>query len=195
MFHLTGQVMKSWWLLCPVASASPICRFLLQWCCVMFQFQLCAGNSHSGRDCHLVSMWDLVGYSFVDILLGLKSFTRTCTVHCHLSSGLFHLSESPLYIIIRKTWKGMNQTKMEGGTERHLPKTDDWRFFLRQHWRKKEWERDWESYNAHLRTRRRQSSVLGKLHSVPPSIFVKVTTVAYGMSCSFGQLRVESIYV
>ena len=22
-------------------------------------------------------------------------------------------------------WKGMNQTKMEGGTERHLPKTDD----------------------------------------------------------------------
>ena len=21
----------------------------------------------------------------------------------------------------------MNQTKMEGGTERHLPKTDDWR--------------------------------------------------------------------
>ena len=24
------------------------------------------------------------------------------------------------YIIIRKTWKGMNQTKMEGGTERHL---------------------------------------------------------------------------
>ena len=22
----------------------------------------------------------------------------------------------------------MNQTKMEGGTERHLPKTDDWQF-------------------------------------------------------------------
>ena len=35
-------------------------------------------------------------------------------------------SYSTLYIIIRKTWKGMNQTKMEGGTERHLPKTDDW---------------------------------------------------------------------
>ena len=30
-----------------------------------------------------------------------------------------------LYNIIRKTWKGINQTKMEGGTERHLPKTDD----------------------------------------------------------------------
>ena len=30
------------------------------------------------------------------------------------------------YNIIRKTWKGMNQTKMEGGIERHLPKTDDW---------------------------------------------------------------------
>ena len=29
------------------------------------------------------------------------------------------------YIITRKTWKGMNQTKMEGGTERHLSKTDD----------------------------------------------------------------------
>ena len=26
---------------------------------------------------------------------------------------------------MRKTWKGMNQTKMEWGTERHLPKTDD----------------------------------------------------------------------
>ena len=30
-----------------------------------------------------------------------------------------------LHTVIRKTWKGMNQTKMEGGTERHLPKTDD----------------------------------------------------------------------
>ena len=30
------------------------------------------------------------------------------------------------YNIARKTWKGINQTKMEGGTERHLPKTDDW---------------------------------------------------------------------
>ena len=29
------------------------------------------------------------------------------------------------YNIIRKTWKGMNQTKMEGGTERHLTQTDD----------------------------------------------------------------------
>ena len=28
-------------------------------------------------------------------------------------------------IYIRKTWKGMKQTKMEGMTERHLPKTDD----------------------------------------------------------------------
>ena len=34
--------------------------------------------------------------------------------------------KSNYYNIIRKTWKGMNQTKMEGGTERHLPKTDDW---------------------------------------------------------------------
>ena len=36
------------------------------------------------------------------------------------------------YIITRKTWKGMNQTKMEGGTEWHLPKTDDWRRQIRR---------------------------------------------------------------
>ena len=36
------------------------------------------------------------------------------------------------YNIIRKTWKGMNQTKMEGGTERHLPKTDDWHRWVRR---------------------------------------------------------------
>ena len=35
-------------------------------------------------------------------------------------------------IIIRKTWKGMNQIKMEGGTERHLPKTDDCRRRVRR---------------------------------------------------------------
>ena len=36
------------------------------------------------------------------------------------------------YNIIRKTWKGMNQTKMEGGIERHLPKTDDWHRWVRR---------------------------------------------------------------
>ena len=35
------------------------------------------------------------------------------------------LSKNKEYNIIRKTWKGINQTKMEGGKERHLPKTDD----------------------------------------------------------------------
>ena len=38
---------------------------------------------------------------------------------CFLDPNLY------MDIIIRKIWKGMNQTKMEGGTERHLPKTDD----------------------------------------------------------------------
>ena len=27
----------------------------------------------------------------------------------------------------KENLEGMSQTKMEGGTERHLPKTDDWR--------------------------------------------------------------------
>ena len=36
------------------------------------------------------------------------------------------------YFITRKTWKGMNQTKMEGETERHLPKTDDWCRWVRR---------------------------------------------------------------
>ena len=31
-----------------------------------------------------------------------------------------------MFIITKKTWKGMDQSKMEGGTERHLPNTDDW---------------------------------------------------------------------
>ena len=42
-------------------------------------------------------------------------------------SYVMRLLNLPLYRfnIIRKTWKGINQTKMEGGTERHLPKIDD----------------------------------------------------------------------
>ena len=48
-------------------------------------------------------------------------------------SGLHWNSPQGLnHIIIRKTWKGMNQTKMEGGTERHLLKTDDWRRRVRR---------------------------------------------------------------
>ena len=34
--------------------------------------------------------------------------------------------------IIRKTWKGMDRTKMEGETEWHLPKTGDWRRRVRR---------------------------------------------------------------
>ena len=44
-----------------------------------------------------------------------------------MSGGGFRPPNPPLYLrpwSIRKTWKGMNQTKMEGGTEWHLPKTD-----------------------------------------------------------------------
>ena len=65
-----------------------------------------------------------------------------CKVFC-LEAGLsldMHYQDSTYLslldnnIITRKTWKGMNQTKMEGGgeTEQRLPKTDDSRRLVRR---------------------------------------------------------------
>ena len=92
-----------------------------------------------------------------------------------------------LYIITRETWKGITQTKMEGGTEQHLAKTDDWHCWIHR-WASQDVELTillqtkntvflFESFTIiyfsfHFYVSRRQSSVLGKCRSVPPSIFV-----------------------
>ena len=46
-------------------------------------------------------------------------------IGCLYSKYLKIIMSNSKYNIIRKIWKGMNQTKLEGGTERHLPKADD----------------------------------------------------------------------
>ena len=40
----------------------------------------------------------------------------------HKLNSVLSLSEKNLYNIIRKTWKGINQTKMEGGDRAALTK-------------------------------------------------------------------------
>ena len=64
-----------------------------------------------------------------------RSWRRTYIITINKDTTYTKKKLSPFrrkYTIARKTWKCMNQRKMDGGTERHLPKTDDWHRWIRR---------------------------------------------------------------
>ena len=91
----------------------------------LFSLKCKKEETHVHIEFHRKRLQTKISFSF-SVLLIIYFRLQFYLLVLWLSSMYSNIPIFWLYNIIRKTWKVMNQTKMEGGIERHLPKTDDY---------------------------------------------------------------------